>query len=358
MNVTRIELRDFRNYEAQVCEPCRGVNIITGDNAQGKTNLLEALYLCGVGKSPRTPRNRELIRMGCSRGYIRVETEKSYGKERIEIVLDKTQNKRIAINGLPVTRIGQLMGVLQTVFFSPDELKLVKDGPAERRRFMDIALSQISRSYFYLLSRYNDILSQRNSLLKSGRATSDALEVWDVQLADCGAAIIHTRRGFIERLKSVAAEEHSFLTDGKEELKLEYESLDGESVAEIKAVFASELARSRERDCSLGYTGAGAHKDDLCITLNGIDARKFGSQGQQRTAALSLKLAEIEFSRTEKGETPILLLDDVMGELDRTRRERLLERIRGAQAFITCTDAERVGGDRTFRISGGVITRI
>ncbi len=249
MYVTELTVVDYRNYTKQVVHFSDKINFVEGRNAQGKTNLLEAVYLCSVGKSARTPRDRELICHDKDRAYIKLTVKKSYGEDRVEIALDKATGKRIAINGMPISRIGELMGVVSTVFFSPDEMRIVKEAPADRRRFMDIALCQMSRTYFYLLTRYNKVLMQRNKLLKSGSVTDDALDVWDMQLAETGSKIIKTRRGFVENLNEITRESHEFLTDGKETLNLGYESIDGENAEEIRYNFSKKLLCDRAIDC-------------------------------------------------------------------------------------------------------------
>lgn len=340
MKVNSVKLQNFRNYESLECKFSSTINILVGDNAQGKTNLLESVYLCGIGRSPRTPRDKELIRSGESRAKVVVEVEDKSGTNSVEIIIDKADNKRVAINGLPITRMGELMGVVAIVFFSPDEMKIVKDSPGDRRRFMDIALCQISKAYFYLLNRYNKILSQRNKLLKSGRATPDTLDVWDSQLITEGSKIIKTRRGFVVRLTAFAAANHLFLTDGKENLVLEYEGIAGETLAEIQENFSAVISGARQKDMQLGYTGYGPQKDDINVLINNIDARSYGSQGQQRTAALSLKLAELDIHHSETGTKPILLLDDVLSELDYNRQIALLKKVQAYQTIITCTHLE------------------
>lgn len=337
MNVTHLSLTNFRNYKRQDILFCPFVNIIMGQNAQGKTNLLESLYLCGVGKSPRTAKDKEMIMFGQGSAQVKATIQKRYGKDEVRIILDKSTNKKIAIRGMPILRMGELMGVVSIVFFSPDEMGIVKAAPSDRRRFMDIALSQMSKSYFYLLSKYNRIVSQRNKLLKSGKANDDSLSPWDTQLCETAALIIKTRKGFIEQLSLFAAKEHLFLTQDKESLTLKYESILGKDKEEIKENLLNQTLQNRERDLRLGVTSIGPHKDDFGIFINDIDVRKFGSQGQQRTAALSLKLAEAALSTQEKGESPVLLLDDVMGELDQSRQQMLLKRINGLQSIITCT---------------------
>ena len=282
MTVKRAELNDYRNYAHTRVDFCGGINVLCGDNAQGKTNLLEAIYFCGVGRSPRTPRDKELIKKGCDRGRIFLTQEDRGGENTVEILLDRTQNKRVAVNGMPILRMGELMGVVAAVYFSPDEMRIIKDAPGDRRRFTDIALCRMSRPYFYLLGRYNKVLLQRNRLLKSGKATDDVLDVWDAQLVTEGAKVTKTRRRYIERLNAHAREAHAFLTDGKEELLLRYEGCAGEDTDEIAANFAAELKRNRERDKQLCYTSCGVQKDDVAVS---IGARLAGATAHGRARA-------------------------------------------------------------------------
>ncbi len=336
MKITRVTLKNFRSYPVAEVELGGGVNVFTGSNAQGKTNLLEAVYLTAVGRSMRTPRDRELIRWGETRARVKVEAEGVTGKRKVEIVLSDKENKRVAVGGAQVTKLGELMGVITVVLFSPDETAVIKDGPAERRRFADIAICQISRAYFYLLSRYNKTLAQRNKLIKS-RADGDTLDVWDEQLARAGAKLIRTRKGFFRRISPLAAAAHEFLTDGKESLTVSYESLDGETDDELYKNLLERLRRDRDRDLMQGFTHSGPQTDDFAAVIGGADVRKFGSQGQQRTAALALKLAQLDLMEEETGESPVLLLDDVFSELDPARQKKLIERLSRCQTIITAT---------------------
>ncbi len=362
MIVKRVELNDYRNYGRLLVDFSRGINVLCGDNAQGKTNLLESVYFGSVGRSPRTPRDKELIKKGCDRGKIKLTQEDRGGENTVEIYLDRTENKRVAINGMPISRMGELMGVIAAVYFSPDEMRIIKDAPGDRRRFMDIALCRMSKAYFYLLGRYNKILSQRNRLLKSGKATDDVLDVWDAQLAAEGAKIVKTRRGYVERLGGYANEAHAYLTDGKEGLILEYEGFAGEDVAEIEKNFSAELMRNRERDKALCFTSCGVQKDDIAVKIGDVDVRAYGSQGQQRTAALSFKLAETELHYAQSGEYPALLLDDVLSELDPFRQRKLIERSKRYQTIITCTHlpaeiSSALGEFALYSVRGGTVEK-
>lgn len=356
MKITRVTLNNFRSYPVAEVELGGGVNVFTGSNAQGKTNLLEAVYLTAVGRSMRTPRDRELIRWGDTRARVKVEAEGVTGKRKVEIVLSDKENKRVAVGGAQVTKLGELMGVITVVLFSPDETAVIKDGPAERRRFADIAICQISRAYFYLLSRYNKTLAQRNKLIKS-RADGDTLDIWDEQLARAGAKLIRTRKGFFRRISPLAAAAHEFLTDGKEALTIAYESIDGETDDELYKNLLERLRRDRDRDLMQGFTHSGPQTDDFAAVIGGADVRKFGSQGQQRTAALALKLAQLDLMEEETGESPVLLLDDVFSELDPARQKKLIERLSRCQTIITATHIDPTIEDAFVGATRFVVTK-
>lgn len=354
--IETIKITNFRNYKFEKLSLSPGLNIFTGKNAQGKTNLLEAVYLCSVGKSPRTPREREMIKRDAERADIVLELKEDYLYDKVEIILSRDSNKRVAVGGMPISRIGELMGVVPTVFFSPDELKIVKNSPNDRRRFMDISLCQISRPYFYVLSKFNNILLQRNKLLKDHRVSRDSIEVWDRQLAEYGAGIVKSRKGFCKILNEIAAKKHSELTGNNEKLELNYEGPEGATEQEINRIFLQTLNEDYERDVASGYTHSGPHKDDIKICSDGIDLRSYGSQGQQRTAALSMKLAEMEIIKNNLGKTPILLLDDVLSELDMDRCTGLLNSLKGFQTIMTCTEPPALSYNaRIFEISDGKV---
>lgn len=358
MKIERVLLQSYRNYDRAEVILSDGVNVFSGANAQGKTNFVEAVILSCVGRSPRTPRDKELVRWECPAAYIRVDAQKKHAKMRIETEISRTENKRISINGLPIRRIGDLMANLNCVFFSPDELKIVKAGPADRRRFLDMAISQMSKTYFYELSRYNRVLNQRNKLLKSGRATVDTLSIWDVQLANSGGKIVRQRKEFVKRIKEYASACHAELTDGIEHLEIEYEGTAGETEQEIGDKLLHDFQNCLERDLRFGVTSTGLHKDDLAIKVNAVDMRAFGSQGQQRTVALSLKLAELEIFKSITGESPVLILDDVLSELDAARQSKLLGKLSGVQTLITCTDlASPVTEASFYKVENGRIEK-
>lgn len=346
MRIERLRLRSFRNYEQADVRPAPGVTVLYGENAQGKTNLMEAVHLCCVGRSHRTSRDRELVRWGESEAYVQADVRRSDGAHQIGVALypNEQKKKKITLNGEPVRRIGELMGQVNAVLFSPEDLRLVKDGPEGRRRFLDMEISQLQPAYFYALQRYARALSQRNGLLRElqiqrSDALFSTLEEWDAMLAKCGAEILKKRAQYLLQLEEKAEEIHETLSGGREKLKLRYVGCDADETGLVCL-----LRASREEDCRRGFTSVGPHRDDYKIIINGKDARAFASQGQQRTAALSLKLAEIDVMREETNEAPVLLLDDVMSELDVSRRRMLLTRIGGVQTIITCTHLDDLGG--------------
>ncbi len=347
MIVKSLELKNFRNYEKlNICFD-KGTNILYGDNAQGKTNILEAVYLSGTTKSHKGSRDREMIRFGQEEAHIRVTVERNDMEHQIDIHLKKNSSKGIAVNRVPIRKAGDLFGILNLVFFSPEDLNIIKDGPARRRHFLNMELSQLDKIYLDDLTKYNKILKQRNQLLKDiyfRPDLEDTLPVWDEQLVFYGKKIIDRRFHFIRELNEIVTGIHSRISGGKEHLVLEYESsCEAEYLAE-------EIKKSRSKDLKTGITYFGPHRDDICFTINETDIRKYGSQGQQRTSALSLKLAEIELVKKMTHDTPVLLLDDVLSELDGNRQNYLLNSINEIQTIITCTGLDEFVKNR-FRIN-------
>lgn len=342
MYIKSLQLKNFRNYASQRVEFGPGINVLTGENASGKTNMLEAIYLLGLGKSPRTSREKELISFGAERAYVKAEIAKKYRSHTIEILIENKGAKKIRIDGIPVKRLSELIGIVNVVYFSPDEMRFVKAGPDERRRFLDVSLSQQSKTYFKSLAKYNKILAQRNTLLKTENRNdnlSSLLSIWDAGLAEVGANLILARKNYIKKLSSLAKISHWELSDGKENLSLSYEcNTDGETYDEIYSSLLSSFSSSVEKDRALMFTTKGPHRDDINISLNNNDARKFASQGQQRSVSLSVKIAELTLFEHETGEAPVLLLDDVLSELDIRRKEKLLELSNRTQTMITCTE--------------------
>ena len=343
MVIKKLTLRNFRNYTDETFSFTEGLNILTGKNAQGKTNCAEAVFYLCTGASLRIRQDKQLIRRGEEFADISAEAAGRYGSVFLQAKI--YENKReLFINGNRLTRAVDFVGNMNSVFFSPGELRLIQDGPDERRRFLDISISQTSRKYCSALSRYQKILLQRNNLLKDrySNAVADTLPVWDEQFSLYAAKVVLERRQYIKMLSPLAKEAHSFLTDGAEELSL---SMDGDyegSEDEVREKILRQVASSRERDVRLGFTTVGPHRDDIKIAIGGADARGFCSQGQARTAALSMKLSEAQIFERITGEKPVLILDDVMSELDLPRRRKLLERVKNMQCILTCTHAERV----------------
>ena len=334
MIIKSIELKNFRNYKQLQIDFDQATNILFGDNAQGKTNILESAYVSATTKSHKGSRDKEMIRFGEEEAHIRTVVCKKEQDFQIDIHLKKNRAKGIAINQLPIKKASDLFGILNIVFFSPEDLNIIKDGPAERRRFLDLELCQLDKIYLSDLTAYNKVLKQRNSLLKDmiyRPDLKDTLPIWDEQLVEYGKRIIRRRQSFIEELYEIVQEIHGNLSGKRELLTLKYEP----NVESI--FFQDELFRASERDRKLCQTSVGPHRDDISFMLGDIDIRKFGSQGQQRTAALSLKLSEIELVKKSIGDTPVLLLDDVLSELDSNRQNYLLNSIHDIQTIITCT---------------------
>ena len=359
MVIKSLKLKNYRNYELLDMTFDSKTNILYGDNAQGKTNILEALYLSGTTKSHRGTKDRDLIQFGREESHLETIVEKKGMEFQIDMHLKKNSPKGIAINKIPIRKASELFGIVHFVFFSPEDLNIIKDGPAGRRRFIDLELSQIDKVYLSNLSNYNRIINQRNSLLKElyhQDHLMDTLDIWDMQLAEYGTKVIESRKQFIRQVNQIIADIHYRLTGGRERIELSYESSLGSLSLE------QALKKNRERDIRMKSTSVGPHRDDLCFLSGDLDIRKFGSQGQQRTAALSLKLSEIELVKEVIKDTPILLLDDVLSELDKHRQNYLLDSIHDIQTVITCTGLDEFVNHRfcihkIFRVSSGSVTK-
>ena len=355
MNIRSIELKNFRNYENLEISFDEGTNILFGDNAQGKTNILEAAYMSGTTKSHKGSRDREMIRFGEEEAHLKTVVVRGGREYQIDMHLKKNRAKGIAIDKIPIKKASELFGILNIVFFSPEDLNIIKNGPAERRRFLDSELCQLDRIYLADLTNYNKILSQRNKLLKDmiyRPSLSDTLPVWDMQLIETGKKIIRRRKQFVDELREIVSDIHYRISGGKEELFLKYEP----NIDDI--FFEDELSRAKEKDKKLCQTSVGPHRDDLLFSIGDVDIRKYGSQGQQRTSALSLKLSEIELVRKSISDTPVLLLDDVLSELDSSRQNYLLNNISDTQTIITCTGLDefvrnRFTVNRVFEVIAG-----
>ena len=357
MIIQSLKLDHFRNYETLELDLDPGINLFYGDNAQGKTNILEAVFLAGTTKSHRMVRDKDMIMFDSEEAHIRMNLQKKDVSYRIDMHLKKNKAKGIAINGFPVRKAGELIGLGHFVFFSPEDLNIIKNGPLDRRRFLDMELCQLSKIYVSDLMNYHRVLMQRNQLLKDLYSHPDlegTLDVWDEQLVKYGSTLIRERRIFTERLNGIASGIHRKLTGGKEDLQICYEP----NVPVDQ--FSSSLRMKRDQDVHLKTTGCGPHRDDLLFKINDIDIRKYGSQGQQRTTALSLKLSEIELVKEISKDVPVLLLDDVLSELDAGRQSFLLSGLDQIQTLITCTGTEEFKNhsfsvDRLFHVIKGKV---
>ena len=358
MIIKSIELSNFRNYESLDLDFDYGTNILYGNNAQGKTNILEAVSVSGTTRSHKGSKDKEMIRFGEEEAHIKTVVNKKDMDYQIDVNMKKNKTKGIAVNKVPLKKASELFGILNIVFFSPEDLNIIKNGPSERRRFLDSELCQLDKIYLSDLAKYNKILNQRNKLLKDMVFRPDlkeTLPIWDAQLIDYGKRIIKRRKSFVDELNEIVFNIHKQISGEKEELVLKYEpNIDD-------AFFHDELNRAKERDMRFCQTSVGPHRDDMQFSVFDVDIRKYGSQGQQRTSALSLKLAEIELVKRNINETPILLLDDVLSELDSSRQNYLLNSIHDIQTIITCTGLDefiknRFKIDKIFNVVEGVVT--
>lgn len=359
MRIRSIRLMNFRNYDQLNIELGKDVNVFQGENAQGKTNILESIYYCAFGRSHRTSKLKDLIQWDSKNANIQVYIEKDRLDKTIDINLLADGRKAISINKVKLTKIGDLLGVLNVVMFSPEDLKIVKESPGIRRRFLDMEISQLDKRYYNSLVAYNKVLAERNALLKSRRIDRNILEIYDLKLCEEAAYIAKQRVNYVNLLNTYGKSIHQEITTQKEEISYVYKSsfsLDGN----LKENLKKELIRKRETDIERGTTSAGIHRDDFTILINNVDAKDFGSQGQQRTAVLTMKFSSLEIIKKIKGEYPILLLDDVLSELDLSRKKFILKSIENIQTVITCTGVENIeeyltGNYRLFNVQNGSI---
>ncbi len=358
MIIKSLELQDYRNYASLNLAFDKGTNILYGDNAQGKTNILEAIYVSATTKSHKGSKDRDIVNFQKEEAHIRTFLEKDGVETRVDMHLRKSKSKGIAIDGQKIKKAADLLGLCNVVFFSPEDLSIIKDGPAERRHFVDMELCQLDHFYLYNLNHYNKIVNQRNRLLKDmyyNPDLKDTLNIWDSQLVSYGGKIIERRQLFVEQLNEIIYDIHRRLSGDREEIRIQYEP-----DVQIEE-FEKKLYNSQEKDIKLKQTTVGPHRDDFSFLVGDMDIRKFGSQGQQRTAALSLKLSEIELVKKITRDTPILLLDDVLSELDSNRQNYLLSSIGDIQTIITCTGLEefvnnRFEINRVYKVADGVVT--
>ena len=359
MKIESLKLKNFRNYELLSLGFDKSTNIFYGDNAQGKTNILEAVYLSGTTKSHRGTKDKDMIQFGANESHIETIVEKNGIKYQIDMHLKKNSPKGIAINKIPIRKASELFGIINIVFFSPEDLNIIKNGPGERRRFIDLELSQLDKVYLNNLSNYNRIVNQRNHLLKEidyNKGALETLDIWDIQLIQYGNKIIERRQKFIEKINKIISNIHKKLTGNREDIKIVYEPSNG------ALSFEQALLKNKEKDLRIKSTSVGPHRDDIAFLVSDIDIRKYGSQGQQRTAALSLKLSEIELVKQSIHDTPVLLLDDVLSELDKHRQNYLLDSIHDIQTLITCTGVDefvnhRFSINKVFHVQNGQVTK-
>ena len=359
MKIESLKLKNFRNYELLSLEFDKATNIFYGDNAQGKTNILEAVYLSGTTKYHRGAKDKDLIRFEKNESHIETVVEKNGINYQIDMHLKKNSPKGIAINKMPIRKASELFGIVNIVFFSPEDLNIIKNGPGERRRFVDLELSQLDKVYLSNLANYNRIVNQRNHLLKEAAYNSDVLktlDIWDMQLVHYGNLIIQRRQEFVEQMNEIISGIHNKLTGGKESIRILYEPSNSYLTLE------QALNKNKEKDLRIRSTSVGPHRDDIAFMIGDIDIRKYGSQGQQRTAALSLKLSEIELVKQSIHDTPVLLLDDVLSELDKHRQNYLLDSIHDIQTLITCTGMDefvnhRFSINKVFHVQSGQVKK-
>ncbi|MDE7417156.1 MAG: DNA replication/repair protein RecF [Lachnospiraceae bacterium] len=360
MIIKSLELENFRNYRTLSIDFDSGTNILYGDNAQGKTNILEAIFLSATTKSHKGSKDRDIINFAAEESHIRTYVVKDRLENRVDMHLRKNKSKGIAINGQKIKKAADLLGLLNVVFFSPEDLSIIKNGPAERRRFVDMELCQLDSVYLHNLNNYNKVVNQRNKLLKElyfNPGLKDTLSIWDTQLVSFGSKVIEQRNMFVNQLNEILYEIHLKLSGGKEKLKIVYEP------DVFVENFEKKLEVCQEKDIKFKQTSIGPHRDDFSFMVGDVDIRKFGSQGQQRTAALSLKLAELELVKKVTKDVPLLLLDDVLSELDSSRQNYLLNSIGDIQTIITCTGLEEFVNNRfeinkVFEVSNAIVKNV
>lgn len=348
MRIQGLSLKDFRNYSDLELKCDKNITILIGDNAQGKTNILESIFLLATGRSHRTNKDQDLLRWHSPAFTIKAHFVRQAILHSMEYRYeDETRKKTILMDGIEY-KLKDTIGQITTVFFSPEDLLLVKGMPSLRRRFIDLEISQVNKAYFKYLHQYGRIITQRNNtlrLIREKKHPQDILDIWDDQLADYGEKLVLKRLEAVKKMSMLARLMHRKITDGKEDLLLQYKS-NSEYINKpdmTKEIIARDLKECRIQDIARSTTSVGPHRDDLFFSVNGNDLRIFGSQGQQRTGVLALKLAEIEYMKSEMGEYPILLLDDVLSELDKERRKYLVDTIKDrVQTFITTTGVDNI----------------
>ncbi len=356
MYIKNIKLYNFRNYEQEKIELNKEINIFYGDNAQGKTNILEAVFLCAIGKSFRANKEKELIKLSEKNAIVEIEYQKEDRNGIIKIEI--SDKKNIYLNNIKQKKISEILGNLNVVMFSPDDIEILKAGPAKRRRFLNVMISQLRPKYIYIMNMYSKTLEQRNNYLrqiKLENKNKELLEIWDEKLSEYGNYIYNYRKEFIEKIRKKINFIHKNITQNKEEIEIKYIT-DCENINQYK----NNLKKSWDIDINRGYTSKGIHRDDLEFKINGRQVNIYGSQGQNRTVILSLKLSELQIIYEEIGEYPILLLDDFMSELDSKRQINFLKNINNTQVLITCTQQFTIDNKmcKTFNINQGKVEKI
>ena len=339
MFIKRLQMLNYRNYNALDITLGPNVNVFMGDNAQGKTNILEAIYYSAFARSHRTSKDKELINWNCDSSLLSVSVGRERLDKRIDISIFKDGKKAIRVNKIKIKKIGELFGNFNVVMFSPEDLKIIKDSPGIRRKFIDMELCQLDSKYYYNLVQYNKVLNERNSILKNRNINKEILDIYDMQLVEFGYNIIVKRLEYIKKLNQYSENIHSDITSGKEHIEFKYVSTVKE-LENIKENFYNQLERNRGKDIERGITSIGPHRDDFSVFINDIDTKSYGSQGQQRTAVLTIKFSSLKIIKELTGEHPVLLLDDVLSELDFSRKRYILSTIGDIQTIITCTGIE------------------
>lgn len=362
MYVKKLQLMNFRNYKELNIELNKGVNIFIGDNAQGKTNILEGIYYCSLAKSHRTNKDRELINWNSEEAYIKVYVSKERLDKNIDIKIFKDGKKGIRINTIKIAKIQELIGIFNVVLFSPEDLKIVKESPSHRRRFLDIEICKLNSKYYYCLVQYNKALNERNAILKKWKDNSRAIiEVYDSQLVQYGSFIIKERLKYLKLLNEKGKVIHRNITSKAEDISFKYIST-LKVYENLEEELNSLLKKSLKSDIEKRTTSHGPHRDDFSISLNDVDTRNYGSQGQQRTSVLTIKFASLEIIKEQTGEYPVLLLDDVLSELDLNRQKYILNSINNVQTIVTCTGIENIKSyldesAKIFQVKGGIVIK-
>lgn len=361
MYVKKLKLINYRNYENLEIDLGKHVNVFMGDNAQGKTNILEAIYYCGFAKSHRTSKDKELINWNGDISFISLSVAKDRLDKKIDINILKDGKKVIRVNSIKINKIGELFGTFNVVMFSPEDLKIIKDSPGVRRKFIDMELCQLDSKYYYNLVQYNKVMNERNIVLKNKNLDLDMLDIYDLQLAKFGSYIIEKRLSYLESLNKYSEDIHKDITSGKEIIEFKYNSTI-KNLNNIQDEFYETLIKNRKRDVDKGITSHGPHRDDFSVYINNVDTKSFGSQGQQRTAVLTMKFASLRIIKEITGEYPVLLLDDVLSELDFNRKRYILKSINDIQTIITCTGIEDLGDylnkdSKLFKVKEGIVSK-